>query len=399
MRPIVIKHGRKATDALNAEEKSQMKSVAGSLSWITRQCRPTLAYRTSKAQSSSAKGMVRDLKEANKTIDYAIRTADKGLYFKSGILDWDNMVLGCVSDASHGNETEHVGGKAEPHRSQGGRLQILATPEPESGEDVHFHVVGIASHILKRVCRATIQAEAYALQACVENGDRIRAAIADLRGELDPKDWEATAARTMKQIWLTDCMSVYQSLTRSTMAKMSDKRLSIEIASLRQSLWRKPGEAQGDDRTMDDVPKDTTDKCRWIDTDIMLADPLTKVMEPWKLDEALETNYWSLKQPIDSIMKKRAKQIQRRKTKDDMATIPEEEEVDHANDYHVVQEEVLDEEELITEQNYQHADYSNRGTSSVFMNLYEVQDVQRDSSLKFGSSRRVRGAMPCKIQG
>ena len=125
-----------------------------------------------------------------------------------------------------------------------------------------------------------MQAEAYALQACVENGDRIRAAIADLKGELDPKDWEATAARTMKQIWLTDSMSVYQSLTRSTMAKMSDKRLSIEIASLRQSLWRKPGEAQGDDCTMDDVPNDTIDKCRWIDIDITSAIPLTKVMEP-----------------------------------------------------------------------------------------------------------------------
>ena len=85
-------------------------------------------------------------------------------------------------------------------------------------------------------------------------------------------------------------------------------------------------------------------------------------------------------------MKKRAKQIQRRKTKDEvatLATVPEEEvTVDHSNDYHVVDEEVVDEEELITEQEYQHAYYANRSTSSVFMNLYEVQDVQRDPSLK-----------------
>ena len=90
--------------------------------------------------------------------------------------------------------------------------------------------------------------------------------------------------------------------------------------------------------------------------------------------------------PIDSIMKKRAKQIQRRKTKDDvatLATVPEEEDtVDHANDYNVVDEEIVDEEELITEQEYQHAYYTNRSTSSTFLNLYEVQDVQRDASLK-----------------
>ena len=34
--------------------------------------------------------------------------------------------------------------------SQVGRLQILATPELESGDDVHFHVIGFASHILKK---------------------------------------------------------------------------------------------------------------------------------------------------------------------------------------------------------------------------------------------------------
>ena len=43
---------------------------------------------------------------------------------------------------------------------------------------------------------------------------------------------------------------------------------------------------------------------------------------------------------------------------------------------------VVDEEELITEQQYQHAYYANRSTSSIFLNLYEVRDVQRDPSLK-----------------
>ena len=37
---------------------------------------------------------------------------------------------------------------------------------------------------------------------------------------------------------------------------------------------------------------------------------------------------------------------------------------------------------MITDQEYQHAYYSNRSTSSVFMNLYEVQDVRHDTSLK-----------------
>ena len=135
---------------------------------------------------------------------------------------------------------------------------------------------------------------------------------------------------------------------------------------------------------MDDIPKTTTDKCRWIDTDVMLADPLTKVMEPWKLDEALETNYWSLKQPIESILKKKAKQLQRRsqKSNDALAAIPEEATVDHYNDYEHVQPVSVDEEELMSETQYHHVYYHNRDSSSVFMNLYELQDVQNDPGLK-----------------
>ena len=45
----------------------------------------------------------------------------------------------------------------------------------------------------------------------------------------------------------------------------------------------------------------------------MIADPLTKLMESTKLSEALETNWLDSSQPIDSLIKKRAKQLQRRK--------------------------------------------------------------------------------------
>ena len=56
---------------------------------------------------------------------------------------------------------------------------------------------------------------------------------------------------------------------------------------------------------------DATDVCRWVDTDCMLADALTKQMSPEKLVAAINTNTWSLEQPIESIVKKRDKQRQR----------------------------------------------------------------------------------------
>ena len=45
----------------------------------------------------------------------------------------------------------------------------------------------------------------------------------------------------------------------------------------------------------------------------MIVDPMTKVMDPVKLLTAMETNVLDVEQPFDSIIKKRAKQLQRRK--------------------------------------------------------------------------------------
>ena len=100
----------------------------------------------------------------------------------------------------------------------------------------NFHPIGFGSTIIKRACRSTLQAEAYALQAGVEEGDRIRAAIADCKGVLDMKRWEATSAASMPQIWITDCASVETHLNNLTNSQLSDKRLGIEMAALRQSL-------------------------------------------------------------------------------------------------------------------------------------------------------------------
>ena len=100
--------------------------------------------------------------------------------------------------------------------------------------DVFFHVIGYTSSILRRVCRSTIQAETYNIQYAVESGDIIRAGIADMRGKLHPRDWEASAAAFMHAVRLTDSESASVALMRPGQGKMSDKRLGIEVASLRQ---------------------------------------------------------------------------------------------------------------------------------------------------------------------
>ena len=71
------------------------------------------------------------------------------------------------------------------------------------------------------------------------------------------------------------------------------------------------------------TPSEATDISKWIDTDCMLCDPLTKAMPVHKLCAALDTNEWDIRQPVESILKKRLKQIGRRKTPVDNEDIRE----------------------------------------------------------------------------
>ncbi|OLQ03412.1 Copia protein [Symbiodinium microadriaticum] len=321
---IFVDKRRHPGDPLTDSDRTQMKSVAGSLAWVCRQCRPDLSYRVSRIQSASSNGTVADIREANKAVEYAIGTYDRGLVFKSGLLDWKTpgaLMSLVVTDASHANESEEMiineMTSIEGHRSQGARMVFLTDGALWTGDKGSIHPILWASNLVRRVCRSTIQAEAYTLQAGVEDGDVLRAAITDIFGCLDMKRWEATSAKFVKQIWMTDCKSLETTLSNPKCNKHSDKRLSIEIASLRQELWRKAGEKAGDPFYDDYKPADDqlTDIVRWIDTDVMIADPMTKVMEPTKLVEALKTNTLDVEQPLESVVKKRAKQLQRRSTK------------------------------------------------------------------------------------
>ncbi|CAE7553026.1 unnamed protein product, partial [Symbiodinium pilosum] len=101
--------------------------------------------------------------------------------------------------------------------------------------------------------------------------------VTDLFGKLDLKRWQATSAEFIRQVWMTDCKSLEEALQNPKCAEHSDKRLSIEIASLRQDLWRKKGDETGDLYEEDCKPKDKdlADKVRWIDTDVMVEAQMT----------------------------------------------------------------------------------------------------------------------------
>ena len=98
------KHGltRKAT----ADEIHQLRSVTQSLAWIARQTRPDLSYRISKFHSTFENACVRELRECNKTVEYATSKSTRGIKISS-VFSWDHAVVATISDASLCQDQEH----------------------------------------------------------------------------------------------------------------------------------------------------------------------------------------------------------------------------------------------------------------------------------------------------
>ena len=153
-------------------------------------------------------------------------------------------------------------------------------------------------------------AETFALNRAIEAGTRIRAAIVDMLGDLDIRQWEETSARRMGHCWFTDCDSLYEHLMSQRANSVDNKRLGIDLKALRQLIWERDGE-----RTLE-VDCSSGDYPRWIDTSVMLADPLTKTMDSERLDETMLTGYMDLRPTKESMMIKERNRIWRQNARE-----------------------------------------------------------------------------------
>lgn len=119
-------------------------------------------------------------------------------------------------------------------------------------------------------------------------------------------------------LWLSNCASCTSTLAKPV-ARTVDRRLGIELAALRQHLWRHRGSALPSRHLLDEQPeslRQRTDILRWIDTTVMCADCLTKQMNLDDLQRVLNSNMWNFAQSREVNEMKARKQAQRRKMND-----------------------------------------------------------------------------------
>ena len=106
----------KSTEPVTAQERTALKSVVLSLAWIARAARPDISFRVNVLQTHVATATVSTLHECNRVLDLAMKDANRGLTFKSGL--WTGGRTICTfADASF---TAQTGSK-----SQQGRIYYL----------------------------------------------------------------------------------------------------------------------------------------------------------------------------------------------------------------------------------------------------------------------------------
>ena len=201
-------------------------------------------------------------------------------------------------------------GVPEPGRSQQGYIVCLAPGDIANLSEAIIHPICWSSTIIKRICRSTLMAETFAMIKGTEAGCRIRAAIVDMKGKFDFRNWEESAANEMGHIWMTDCDSLFEHLMSHRLNAVENKRLGIDLMALRQQIWERNGE-----RTLE-VDCSCGDYPRWIDTSVMLADPLTKSMVSDTLAQTMMTGRFDLKPTAESLMIKERNRASRQKAKD-----------------------------------------------------------------------------------
>ena len=72
-------------------------------------------------------------------------------------------------------------------------ITALTPGDALNAEKMLVHPLSWSSTRIRGVCRSTLMAEAYALSNAVQHGLRTRAAIVDMRGHLNIREWEETA--------------------------------------------------------------------------------------------------------------------------------------------------------------------------------------------------------------
>ena len=153
-------------------------------------------------------------------LELALNDMDLKLRYKNGPFNFQQLGVLAALDASFAGEPGS--------KSQQGKIHFLAPAHQLLDAkccDYDVLIVSFSSTTIKRVCRATLQAETYALQNAQAAGERVRALLAELYGYgTTGLDWHDASRRAIPHVMLSDCRSLVPNLNTEVPSRVQDKR-------------------------------------------------------------------------------------------------------------------------------------------------------------------------------
>eukprot|EP00435_Cladocopium_sp_Y103_P071366 s617_g37.t1 len=278
--PVEIPRSRRQTpeEGLSAVEVQQLRRICGSLQFAAVHTRPDLAAKVGILQSMVTKGKVQHLIDANRVL-YEAKKHKVCLVIVP--IAESRVTFCCFSDASFST--------AKNLSSRQGTLIFSTDHGLAQNERTVVCPMAWSSKRIPRVVTSTLSAEAIALSSSLDRLGFIRICWEWIK---DPSiDW-SNPSEVLKRAPLssavTDCKSVYDIATKTSTPSCSEYRTTLECLLIRERLQENM-------------------EMRWISTQAMLADSLTKTMDSYLLRECLRTGKYALFDEEESLKQRASK--------------------------------------------------------------------------------------------
>ena len=269
------------------EECRELKSLAGSGSWLAKESRPDLAVQVSQAQQCLPTPNLGQIRVANSIVRRAKQFKDMSLVLLP--IPSDQIRLCMHSDAAFQN--------ASKLGTQGGYIIAVTDGTLALGELAPWSPSAWKSYRLKRVVSSTLSGETQVFMDGLGHLEWLACMFAEaLYSDFDLRRRSPFLERLGAQA-VVDCKSLYDHLiSPSSPSSLTDKRCAVDMIIAREALKRLGG------------------TIRWGPTNLMLADALTKdAAEPTDLLRAAITHgrYQLANEP--TVLASAAQQRERRK--------------------------------------------------------------------------------------
>eukprot|EP00435_Cladocopium_sp_Y103_P052633 s419_g16.t1 len=265
--PIEIPKHRRSTpnEDLTESEVQQLRRICGSLQFAAVHTRPDLAAKVGHLQSMVTKGKVQHLLEANRVL---MEGKKNSLCLMVVPIPEQQVTFCSFSDAFFSTNKDSA--------SRQGCLIFSTDLKLAQNERTVICPMAWSSKKIPRVVTSTLSAESISLSSALDRLGYIRVCWEWLKNPaVDWSDPSKILSSAPLASAVTDCKSVFDIATKTSTPSCSEYRTTLECLLIRERLQENVA-------------------MRWISTQAMLADSLTKSMDASVLRECLRTGKYSL---------------------------------------------------------------------------------------------------------